>query len=224
MRAMALAICVGLAAFSSSAQAYAPQSGNGQTYMATRAGLHNATLLIVRHGEKDGLGAGLSAAGTMRAVQYARYFQTFKLDGKPLQIDALVASEDSRKSERPRLTLEPFSQTSKLVIYQPSPSHEVRDLVSWLKQRPAGQNVLISWHHTKIPALLAALKLPPATLLPKGKWPNDAFDWVLVLRFDDKGHPIARASHLITEPDRVNDPVWSTMGHPVISPLGAVKQ
>lgn len=201
----------------SPANAYAPQPLGRGVYMPTHDGLHDATLLIIRHGEKDGLGRGLSSAGEMRAIEYADYFEHFKLDGTPVHIDALVASRDSRKSKRPRQTLEPFSRQSKIVIYQPSPNREVRDLVAWLKQRPASQTTLISWHHTKIPALLAALKIDPSRVLPNGKWPNDVFDWVVALHFDHRGHPIVNEVQLITEPDKVNSPVWAKLDAPATS-------
>jgi hypothetical protein len=201
------------------ARAYLQRAVGGDMYVTTDEGLKNATLLIVRHGEKDGLGPGLSPAGEMRALAYAHYFQHFKLDGTQIHIDALVASEDSKKSERPRLTLEPLSSRMGLVIYQPSPDHEVADLVAWLRARPAGRTTLISWHHNHIAPLVAALGGNPNAYLPHGAWPDDAFDWVLALRFDADGKVIASASHLIREPSKLDNKVWAAMDHPTVLPL-----
>lgn len=220
LKSASLAAALMLAALAPPAFAYVGGKSSGNVFQSSHAGLRDATLLIVRHGEKDGLGRGLSPAGKMRALAYAEYFERFELNGKPIRIDALVASQDSHKSERPRLTLEPLSKQLSLVIYQPSPDHEVRDLVGWLKSRPAGQTTLISWHHGHIPALLQALKVNPADVLPGGLWPSDAFDWVIVLRFDAIGRVIVDDTHLIKEPDGVNDTVWAAMDHPSIRPMG----
>jgi hypothetical protein len=47
---------------------------------------------------------------------------------------------------------------------------------------------LICWHHGNIPQLLRALGADPNTLLHKGKWPNDVYDWLIQLRYDENGH------------------------------------
>ncbi|HEX3982229.1 MAG TPA: hypothetical protein VHX12_00910 [Acidisoma sp.] len=182
-------------------------------------GLSDATILIVRHAEKPADGTGLSPAGEMRAQVYANYFQDFSMSGMPAQITELVAAEDSDKSDRPRLTLEPLSAETGMVINQPCPDHAVKTLVAWLKTRPAHQTTLVSWHHTKIGKLLAALGADPEQLLPNGHWPNDSFDWVVALRFDREGKLIPGSAHVIHEPAAVDNVVWSVMDHPTISPM-----
>jgi hypothetical protein len=182
-------------------------------------GLSNATLLIVRHAEKTGYGDGLSPAGDMRAQVYASYFSHFELDGAKLRIDTLVASTDTRDSARPRLTLEPLSLETGMDIFQPCPDHAIGELVEWLKQQPADQTTLISWHHTKMAKLLAALGVDTATLLPQGRWPDDVFDWVVALRFDAQGKLIPSATQIVREPAAVNDVVWQVMAHPTVRPF-----
>jgi len=66
--------------------------------------------------------------------------------------------------------------------------------------------------------LLASLGASPAAFLPNGRWPDDAFDWVVALRFDQEGHLIPSASRVIDEPATMDDAVWSVMGHPAIHP------
>lgn len=182
-------------------------------------GLSNATLLIVRHAEKTGYGTGLSPAGDMRAQVYARYFRQFTLGGDRIEIDSLVASKDTDSSARPRLTLEPLSLETGMQIEQPCADHAVGQLVAWLKEQPANETTLISWHHTKMAKLLAALGANPETILPKGRWPDDVFDWVVALRFDAQGKLIPSETVVVREPAAVNDVVWQTMAHPVIHPL-----
>src|SRR5579872_1836495 len=79
------------------------------------SGLAGDTLLIIHHAEKpdgDNGGPGLAPAGEARAKAYANYFQHFQLDGMPVKIGAIIATADSEDSDRPRLTVTPFSQAS----------------------------------------------------------------------------------------------------------------
>ena len=216
----ALTACgLALAALVTPATAAAPRLLNSEISQTAPNGLSDATILIVRHAEKTGEGIGLSPAGEVRAQVYASYFEHFSMNGRPIHIDQLVAAEDSSKSSRPRLTLEPLSTEMDMVINQPCPEHAVTTLVDWLKQRPAHQTTLVAWHHTKIAKLLAALGADPQTLLPEGHWPNDTFDWVVALRFDHEGKLIPGSAHVISEPATVDNVVWAAMGHPIISPM-----
>lgn len=219
---LALTACgLALAALVSPAKAASSDFVRGGLAMPAPNGLSDATVLIVRHAEKPSDGTGLSPAGVMRAQIYARYFSNFSMDGTPLQITNLVAAEDTSKSDRPRLTLEPLSEETGMVINQPCADHAVKSLVEWLKSRPAHQTTLVSWHHTKIGKLLAALGADPQALLPDGRWPNDAFDWVVALRFDHDGKLIPGSAHIIQEPAAVDNVVWAVMDHPTISPMQA---
>jgi hypothetical protein len=211
MRGVLTACGVALMATVSPAFAIMPQLPCTQTYSPALNGLSDATILIVRHAEKPKHGTELSRAGQMRAEIYAGYFQHFMLDGQPVHINSLVASEDTQRSSRPRLTLEPLSSDTGLEINQPCPDHAVGELVDWVKQRPPHQATLVAWHHTKMAKLLTAFGADPAAFLPNGRWPGDAFDWVVVLRFDHEGHLIPGASRLISEPSAVNEVVSSLM-------------
>ena len=64
-------------------------------------GLKDAVVLVIRHGEKPESGNDLSAEGVERAKAYVHYFETFQLDGKPLKLDGLFATHDSKNSNRP---------------------------------------------------------------------------------------------------------------------------
>jgi hypothetical protein len=168
-------------------------------------GLAGTTLLIIRHAEKpvdpgdDAAGGpGLTPAGEARARAYATYFRNFAVDGTPLHIDTLVATADSAKSMRPRLTVEPFSRASGLPLQQPFKNKDVKGLVSWLASGTPHRTVLIAWHHGMVPQLLTELGANPQALIPGGVWPPATFDWVIYLRYGEDGH--LAVSKRIVEP------------------------
>lgn len=163
----------------------------------TTTGLADATVLIVRHGEKPDSGPDLSPAGEARARAYASYFNPFILDGKPFRPDMLVASADSKNSARERLTLAPLAQALKLPIDQRFADREVQELVAALSSETHGKSILIAWHHGQLGKLIKAFGADPKALLPKGKWPDDEFNWLVVLRFDHTGQLVPGSAKII---------------------------
>ena len=152
--------------------------------------LSNNTVLIVRHAEKPLTSTGqpgLTEVGRHRAEAYARYFQPFRQDGVKLNISALYAGADSSNSIRPRLTLEPLSKASGLPLNTAISTKDPESLLALLRTHPHGDAPLICWRHGQMPALLAAFGAAPDTLLPAGKWPDDVYDWVIVLHFNAQG-------------------------------------
>lgn len=149
--------------------------------------LKDAVILIIRHAEKPASGVELSPAGQRRAEAYVGYFQRFTIDGKRIKLDYLFASADSDKSHRPRLTIEPLSKAIGIKIDTRFKNGDFSKLVQEIQNHPHGRNILISWHHGKIPDLLSAFGVNPARLLPDGKWPADVFCWVMQLRYDENG-------------------------------------
>jgi phosphohistidine phosphatase SixA len=151
------------------------------------SGLKDATVLIIRHAEKPEAGRDLTAKGRERAEAYAKYFRELKIDSKPVALDYLVATADSASSERPRLTLEPLSKALGMKLDLRFKAKEDAKLAAELRAKPHGKNILICWHHGKIPDLAKALGADPAKLLPNGTWPDAEFGWILVLRYDGDG-------------------------------------
>ena len=145
------------------------------------------TVLIIRHAEKPPEGRALTPMGEARARAYVRYFEPFRENGLDLRVDALYAGADSNGSIRPRLTLEPLAQAIGLPLNTAIGTKAPADLVSLLRTQPHGTHPLIAWRHGQIPALLAAFGASP-TLIPGGTWPDDTFDWVIILNFDSAGH------------------------------------
>ncbi|QPC95153.1 flagellar basal body-associated protein FliL [Mesorhizobium sp. INR15] len=156
-------------------------------------------MLIVRHGEKPDSGTGLSPAGEARAQAYVAYFQPIMLDGVAFRPDVLVASADSKNSARERLTLAPLAQALKLPIDQRFADKDVKALVQALSTESHGKSILIAWHHGELPKLIHAFGADPTALLPTGKWPDDEFNWVVVLRFDPAGQLVPGSARVIEE-------------------------
>jgi hypothetical protein len=155
---------------------------------AAPAGPAGAVVLIVRHAEKPETGTGLTEDGTKRANAYVKYFQDLKLDGKSATPNHLFATRDSDNSQRPRLTLEPLSAAFHLPLRAEIKNKDFEVLANSLKgAKYRGQTILIAWHHGHIPDLLRALGADPVRLLPEGKWPENVFGWMVVLRYDHEG-------------------------------------
>lgn len=154
------------------------------------------TVLIVRHAEKPLLGRELTPTGQARANAYIHYFEPFHDGGLKLRVNALYSGSDSPDSVRPRLTLEPLSRATGLPLDSTISTKEPQALVTLLRTQPHGNHPLVAWRHGSIPALLTAFGAS-SDLIPGGKWPNDTYDWVVVLTFDRSGH--LRSSRLVHE-------------------------
>ena len=162
-------------------------------------GPKDAVVLIIRHAEKPDSGPDLSPRGQQRAEAYKDYFENFTVDSKPLRLDAIFAAKDSKASQRPRLTVEPFAKAANLPIDTHFTINHSAKLASALRAKEQGKRILISWHHSDIPALIRALGAKPKSFLPDGKWPDPVFDWVIVLSYDQEGHLIPASTKRINE-------------------------
>jgi hypothetical protein len=163
------------------------------------SGLRDVTVLIVRHAEKPAAGSGLSPQGEQRAQAYARYFDPLQLDGQSLVPGRLIATRDSKDSVRPRLTLTPLSQRLNLPIGQPYADADVDKLVKLLGKDNQAPVVLIAWHHGHIDKLIDAFGGDAKAITGHKSWPGDVYDWLVVLRFDDRGRLIASRSQRVQE-------------------------
>jgi hypothetical protein len=175
--------------------------------------LKNAVILVIRHAEKPESGSGLNAAGEARAKAYVNYFRHFTLDGQPLKLDHLFAARDSTASHRPRLTLEPLAKDLGLTIDSRFSDNQFRALARDIQGHPHGTHILICWHHEEIPQLLGALGADPNQLLPRGKWPDDVFGWLIQLRYDAGGHLMgSRCINENLSPDESGKPARAAPG------------
>jgi len=162
-------------------------------------GPKNSVVLIIRHAEDADSGDGISPLGEKRAEAYQNYFLNFTIDSKRLEPKAVFAAKDSRKSRRPRLTLEPFAKVANLKIDTRFGNNDSSELAADLRATEQGKVILICWRHPYVPDLLRALGAQPEDLLLRGKWPGSVYDWVIVLSFDQNGHLIPASSKRISE-------------------------
>ena len=162
-------------------------------------GPKNATVLIIRHAEDADSGDGISPLGQERAEAYKNYFLNFTVDSKRREPQAIFAAKDSKKSHRPRLTMEPFAKAANLKIDMRFGNDQSTDLAADLRANQQGKVILICWRHPYIPALLSALGAKPETFLPSGRWPGAVFDWIILLSFDQDGHLIPSSSRRTNE-------------------------
>lgn len=173
--------------------------------------LKNATILLIRHGEKPGDpevdavedGTFLTQAGRERARAYAAYFQPHLITdvngngpAYPFEPDAAFATKDSKASHRPRLTAEPVAVNRGLDLNCDYADSELEEAIKAMDAIPE-QRILVCWHHGTIIELankLLALsgpapKLPPASRWPT-KWPGTVFGWTMQIRLDANRKPM----------------------------------
>jgi hypothetical protein len=162
-------------------------------------GPKGSVVLIIRHAEDAGSGDGISPLGQQRADAYKNYFLNFSVDSKRLEPEVVFAAKDSKKSHRPRLTVEPFAKAAQLKIDTRFGNNQSADLAADLRANQQGKVILICWRHPYVPALLGALGATPKTFLPNGKWPGSVYNWVIQLSFDQDGHLIPSSSRRIDE-------------------------
>src|SRR5437016_14586226 len=162
-------------------------------------GPNDYVVLIIRHAEDADSGQVISPLGEKRADAYKNYFLNFTIDSKRLEPKAVFAAKDSKKSHRPRLTVEPFAKAAKLKIDTRFGNSQSAELAADLRANDQGKVILICWRHPYIPALLGALGANPTTFLPNGKWPGAVYDWVILLSFDQDGRLIPSSSRRINE-------------------------
>ena len=162
-------------------------------------GPKDAVVLIIRHAEDGSSDRGLTPRGQQRAEAYKDYFLKFTVDSKQLEPDVIFAAKDSKQSHRPRLTVEPFAKAVNLRIDTRFGNNQSAELAADLRATEQGKRILICWRHPYVPALLLALGAKPEDLLPRGKWPNAVYDWVILLSFDQNGRLIPGSSRRINE-------------------------
>jgi len=169
-------------------------------------GPKDAVVLIIRHAEDADSGDGISPLGQERAEAYKNYFLNFTVDSKRQEPAVIFAAKDSKKSHRPRLTMEPFAKAANLKIDTRFGNNDSNDLAADLRASQQGKVILICLRHPYIPALVGALGATPETFLPSGKWPGAVYNWVILLSFDQDGRLIPSSSRRINEHLLPGDP------------------
>jgi hypothetical protein len=136
-------------------------------------------ILIIRHAEKTGLKTDmhLNPRGFQRAAALPRLF--------PAQFDTpdfIFATRISKHSNRPVETVTPLAKALHRRIDNRFGEDDYRPLAKEVLSRPAyaGKNVLVCWHHGRIPALAEALGFSH----PPSPWPDTQFDRVWRVQYD----------------------------------------
>jgi phosphohistidine phosphatase SixA len=121
-------------------------------------------VLIIRHAEKPGDpciddsadGPNLSSRGYKRADALAAYVPNQFQFG---QLDFLIATQATRSSNRPVETITPLSKAT-VAIDDKHPDEDFDKVAADILSNPkyAGKQVLICWHHGKIPKLTGLLR------------------------------------------------------------------
>ena len=161
---------------------------------ASQDGPKNSVVLIIRHAEDADSGHGISPHGEQRAEAYKNYLLNLNVDSKRLEPTVILAANDSKKSHRPRLTVEPFAKAAKLPIDTRFGNNQSAELAADLRANDQGKVILLCWRHGNIPDLLRALGAKPKRFLPNGKWPDSIYNWVILLTYDQEGRLIPGSS------------------------------
>lgn len=145
----------------------------------------------MRHAEKSGdrRDPHLSLPGRQRAERLVEYIPaTF---GQP---QFLIAARTSSRSRRPVETLEPLAAALALEVRAKFNDSDSSALIATLrdKKRYRGRLGVISWRHSELPALLAALGASPDTF-PK---PWDETDYTTIIDIHYPGNGEAQATRL----------------------------
>ena len=133
-----------------------------------------ATVLVIRHAEKLPDGAmDLAPAGFERARRLPKLFEGPGARFPKPQV--IFATHESAHSRRPVETVTPLAKALGLTIDDSIANDDYAALAAKvLGGAYAGEVVLISWHHGKIPQLTEALGATP----PYMPWPEGQFDRV----------------------------------------------
>jgi phosphohistidine phosphatase SixA len=140
-------------------------------------------VLIIRHAEKPDATDGekdpnLSKAGCARADALANL-----IPDKFIRPDFLIATKQTKGSNRPVETITPLSKAIHEEIESTFKDAEFDQLAHEVLSDPkyAGKVVLIAWHHGKIPELAKALG---AKDVPN-KWDSQVFDRVWQITYEN---------------------------------------
>jgi phosphohistidine phosphatase SixA len=139
-------------------------------------------ILLIRHGEKTGDKSDphLNARGIARAAALHRLFPT-RFETPQL----LFATHQSAHSNREVETVEPLARALRLGINSHFADDDYRALATELLSKPAyaGRNLLVCWHHGRLPQLAEALGVAH----PPSPWPDAQFDRIWRLDYTPAG-------------------------------------
>jgi hypothetical protein len=143
----------------------------------------------MRHAEKTGdkKDHHLSKLGQRRAEALVRYIP--ERFGAPA---FLLAASRNRRSDRPVDTLRPLSAALGLPIISHIEDEDVDGVVAYLAagQEHTGKLGIISWRHSDLPDLIAALGAPAGTY--PADWADEEYDVLVEIDYRRGGVPVVR--------------------------------
>ena len=145
-----------------------------------------AQIVMIRHGEKLDVGAGLSPQGFQRAGLLPGFFSrdsVVNAYGPPVAIFAMEPNPNKADgSVRPIQTVTPLAKSLNLQIETSFTRDQYPAMAAQILKEPSydGHTVVICWEHDRIPPMAQAFGLTngPTT------WKGSVFDVAWVLRFD----------------------------------------
>lgn len=149
--------------------------------MSQSSEMKPSRVILIRHAQKTGIQGDrdLSELGRQRAeILLSGVVKTVD------RIDHIIAAKSSRKSQRPRLTVEPYATAHGIPIDESWDTNDHEQLASELLSsgKYRDKNVLICWRHDTLEALAHALGASQAPA-----WREDLYDriWLLDMTNDD---------------------------------------
>jgi len=139
-------------------------------------------ILLIRHGEKTGdkTDPNLNPRGYARAAALPDLFAG-RFDTPQFLFATLRSAHSNREVE----TIEPLARRLHLEIDSRFADEEFAALAKELLAKPvySGKNLLICWHHGRIPEFAAALGVSH----PPSPWPDEQFDRVWKIEYSGAG-------------------------------------
>lgn len=145
-------------------------------------------IILIRHGEKDD-GNKLDHAGEKRAKQLVDFFlydSRVLAYGVPFAIYAMKPHTHVG-SLRPIETVTPTAEKLNITIDKDFQKNDVKDLIKDIFSHSDYDNktVVVCWEHDAILDILKQLDVDYEHTIKK--WPDDVYNWALLVTIDKKG-------------------------------------
>lgn len=153
--------------------------GRSSGFSPFAAGRGPVRLIVMRHAEKTGDRSDrhLSKKGQRRAEALVRY-----VPERFGSLGFLLAASRNPRSDRPVDTLKPLAAALGLPIIDHIDDDDASGVVAFLAgDAVTGQAGVISWRHSDLPDLIAALGAPDGTY--PDPWHDDEYDIVVEIKY-----------------------------------------
>lgn len=151
-----------------------------------------AQIILLRHAEKPPTGSELDIKGRERAAALVPFFMgapEMLEHGQPVAVFA-QGMKHPQSSQRAIQTAQGIADAIQTPLQKEYTQDQYPEMIIKIRTSKEydGKNVIICWEHFLIPDIAKALGVKDA---PKD-WPDDVFDRVWLITFDDKEAPTLR--------------------------------